>query len=115
MSEIQRAIDSTINRIYYITENSKNGTPSHCVKAEKQEEIQKVILSVLEKQIPKKPTLGKEFYWTDSVKHRGRYINVRKKSFTNECPSCKKAVAKLTNTYCHNCGQAIDWSEHHES
>ena len=62
-----------------------------------------------EKQIPKKPLQGKEYYWIDSVKYRGRYRDVKKKAYDHRCPSCGKIVSKLANSFCNYCGQAIDW------
>lgn len=105
MNEIERAIESTKNRIHYITVNSENGTPSHCVKAEKQIEIQNVILDALEKQIPRKA----EYHH----KADGDCALII-------CPNCENrlTVAKYIfplDRYCKECGQYYtadvkDWS-----
>jgi rubrerythrin len=90
MDKIKRAIDSTKNRIHYITVNAKDGTPSHCVKAERQVEIQNVILRALEKQIAKKPVVATWDY---------------EKGY--ECPICGYVV-KQNQKYCSTCGQKLE-------
>lgn len=65
----------------------------------------------MEKQVASKPLYrqGTLFKWIDTVRERGRNVNVPKWSNRDACPNCKKDVLK-TN-YCPNCGQALDWSE----
>lgn len=59
------------------------------------------IKEALEKQIPKKP-LKQEFGFFD---------------FRLVCPECEQPIARYFNKkeykprYCHNCGQALDWSK----
>ena len=54
------------------------------------------VLSTLEKQIPKKPTLDTAFpsgtlWWI--------------------CPACNQDDIETNDRYCHECGQALDWSD----
>ena len=56
-------------------------------------ECESVIISALEKQIPKKPVIP-----FDSI--RQEY----------ECPVCPHKVDK-TQLYCGKCGQALDWGD----
>ena len=59
-------------------------------------------IEALEKQIPKKPFLeSKKEIATIAMWH---------------CPVCKNEIISnwnrdIANSYCHHCGQAIDWSE----
>lgn len=53
-------------------------------------------ISALEKQIPKKPILDTIF--PSGVRW---YL----------CPVCKHNNIEKNDNYCHNCGQALDWSE----
>ncbi len=54
------------------------------------------IISVLEKQIPKKP-LDK------SMEYNGEY---------GECPCCHKPLYEFNDMFvCSSCGQALDWSD----
>lgn len=55
-------------------------------------EMAKVINKALEKQIPKKPVRDKEDVFT----------------WLWRCPRCG---GRPMQTYCANCGQAIDWSD----
>nr|DAE34489.1 MAG TPA: LysW biosynthesis protein LysW [Caudoviricetes sp.] len=65
------------------------------------------IKEALEKQIPKKP-LKQKFGFCDLV---GFF------DFRLVCPECEQPIAQYFNKkeykprYCHNCGQALDWSE----
>ena len=56
-----------------------------------------VAIEALEKQIPKKPVTEKDKVIFGIVCGR--------------CPECDSAVYSTTNLYCHNCGQALDWSD----
>ena len=61
-----------------------------------------VILDALEKQIPKKPVLEN----TKGIVG----INMW------HCPVCKNEIISdwnrdIANSYCHHCGQALDWSD----
>lgn len=60
------------------------------------DKVYEKVMELLEKQIPKKPTLG------------GAY-----KINEWECPNCKSYFAKLNDRprHCVECGQAIDWGE----
>ncbi len=54
------------------------------------------VLSALEKQIPKKPILDTIFpsgikWWL--------------------CPTCNHNNIDTNDRYCHECGQALDWSD----
>lgn len=55
-----------------------------------------IAVTALEKQIPKKPVTEKDKVIFGIVCGR--------------CPYCDSAVYSTTNLYCHNCGQALDWS-----
>ena len=67
----------------------------------------KTIKEALEKQIPKKP-LEQKYGFCDLV----GFFYVRL-----VCPECKQPVAQYSKKkeykprYCHNCGQALDWSD----
>lgn len=98
MNKIERAIESTKNRIHYITVNSKDGTPSYCVKAEKQVEIQNVILDALEKQKPKKPTDT----WKNDIKRQRHHL------CRWACPDCGTFLG-FENKHCTECGTKIKW------
>ena len=54
-------------------------------------------IEALEKRMPKKPVTEKDKVIFGIVCGR--------------CPECDSAVYSTTNLYCHNCGQALDWSE----
>ncbi len=58
----------------------------------------KIAVSVLEKQIPKKPVL------------RQTPQNAKFKLVEYECPECHTWKPRGTN-YCSKCGQALDWSD----
>lgn len=64
-------------------------------------EEMKVAIEALEKQIPKKP-LEQQIGFC---------------GFRLVCPECEQPIARYFNKreykpkYCHNCGQALDWSE----
>ncbi len=53
--------------------------------------------SALEKQIPKKPVIGKNQTIFGII--------------CGKCSECGAKVYSTTNRFCHKCGQAIDWSE----
>ena len=57
---------------------------------------EKAIISALEKQIPKKPIL--DCIFPSGVKW---YL----------CPACNHNGIEKVGGYCHNCGQALDWSD----
>lgn len=71
-----------------------------------QEDLQ-TIKKALEKKIPKKP-LEQKYGFCDLV----GFFYVRL-----VCPECKQPVAQYSKKkeykprYCHNCGQALDWSD----
>lgn len=75
------------------------------------DEASKIAINALEKQIAKKPMQGEPYWWIDTVKVKGRNKEVRKKSYGHKCPCCGKGVAKLSNIFCNNCGQKLDWSD----
>ena len=60
-------------------------------------EALEIAVLALEKQIPKKPVTEKDKVIFGIVCGR--------------CPYCDSAVYSTTNLYCHNCGQALDWSD----
>ena len=66
-----------------------------------------IAIKALEKQIPKKPIVNSEIY---------HYVDYEELF----CPCCKsRIIARLDGEfiagkkqkYCHECGQALDWSE----
>ena len=65
-----------------------------------------IAIKALEKQIPKNP-LKQKFGFCDLV---GFF------DFRLVCPECEQPIARYFNKkeykprYCHNCGQALDWS-----
>ena len=59
-------------------------------------EVLDVVVSALEKQIPKKPII---------LGYReGREVN----TISYTCPICHKHISR--DNFCKNCGQALDWS-----
>lgn len=70
-------------------------------------EALEMVENAVEKQIPKKP-LKQKFGFCDLV---GFF------DFRLVCPECEQPIARYFNKkeykprYCHNCGQAIDWSD----
>ena len=62
------------------------------------EEIIKAAISAIEKQIPKKTVL-------DTIFPSGITWYA--------CPVCKHTNVE-TNRFCHNCGQALDWSDEND-
>lgn len=102
---IERAIESTKNRIHYLYESSKNGSPNHRVKAEKQEEVQNYILSLIEKEKAKSPVIHTENEFTDLDGNRGLKVTYV------ECPNCGAEIDELNGLpRCIECGQRIDWN-----
>ena len=53
-------------------------------------------IEALKKQIPRKP-----------LNPYGRYYG---KAKGGNCPICGAGTNSVTYTYCHKCGQALDWS-----
>lgn len=70
------------------------------------EEVRKVAIEALEKQIPKKPTYEGDGYAPDGTFVWDEWL----------CPNCgsKYEVDYDDYDYCPNCGQKIDWSEKNE-
>lgn len=70
-------------------------------------ECREVIHEVLEKQIPEKPLEQKYGFCDLDGFCYSRLV----------CPECEQPIARYFNKreykpkYCHNCGQALDWSE----
>lgn len=62
--------------------------------------------SALEKQIPKKPIPHK----VDVEKIKIGNANWCKGTTIYYCPNCNDFISK-SYTYCHKCGQALDWSD----
>lgn len=60
-------------------------------------ECESLIVSALEKQIPKKPNIHGY--------REGREIN----TISYTCPICNKHISR--DNYCKNCGNAIDWGD----
>lgn len=59
-----------------------------------QEDLQ-TIKKALEKQIPKKPIEARRWLYDNGL----------------ICPVCSYSIYKLSFSYCHNCGQKIDWEK----
>lgn len=59
-------------------------------------EHEKFVLECIEKQIPKKPILDTIF--PSGVKWW-------------RCPACRHNNIETNDRFCHNCGQALDWSD----
>lgn len=59
-------------------------------------------MKALEKQITKKPMLLADGYWNGEIIYD-----------TWTCPNCGKSYETDfgDDNYCHNCGQALDWSD----
>lgn len=64
------------------------------------------IIFALKKQIPKKPI--KYIVPAERIKIRNSYWC--KGTTIYKCPHCNNYIS-ITNIYCHECGQAIDWSD----
>ncbi len=86
-------------------------------------ECEKVVLTALEKQIPKK--LRKEI-WVDDEKRKGDVRLATKDDVLTKdnhdiithCPNCDEWVTVQKylsppkyDLFCRNCGQALDWSD----
>ena len=67
-----------------------------------------VAVKALEKQIPKKPTP----HIVEPVESPIKIGNMNWGRGTTiyYCPNCKDFISR-TYTYCHKCGQALDWSD----
>lgn len=61
------------------------------------QQAENLAIKALEKRMPKKPVTEKDKVIFGIVCGR--------------CPECDSDVYSTTNLYCHNCGQALDWSE----
>ena len=77
-------------------------------KCDKNDDEYKTIVSALEKQIPKKPTP----HIVEPVEAPVKIGNMNWGRGTTiyYCPNCKDFISR-TYTYCHKCGQALDWSD----
>lgn len=62
--------------------------------------------SVLEKQIPKKPTAHK----VDIPKIKVGNGFFEKGTTVYRCPCCNELISRICDC-CYKCGQALDWSE----
>ena len=60
------------------------------------EQCESLIIAALEKQIPKKPILDTIF--PSGVKWW-------------RCPVCKHNNIETNDSFCHQCGQALDWGD----
>lgn len=94
---IERAIESAKCRIYRVSANVGQSL-GHQIKADNQEEIQKVTINALKKQIPKN--------WI------AEYIGDGE--FKWKCPCCDEEFILIGGTpqdikynYCPSCGQAM--------
>jgi hypothetical protein len=59
-------------------------------------EAKRIVCEATEKQIPKKPI-------DKTLEYDGYY---------GRCPDCKRVIYDYRNRKrCHNCGQALDWSD----
>lgn len=76
------------------------------IKASKFITALKTAISTLEKQIPKKPTPHKVD--VEKIKIGNGYWC--KGTTIYCCPNCKDFISR-TCKCCHNCGQALDWSD----
>ena len=76
------------------------------IEGKKYAECENVILSALEKQIPKKPTPHK----VDVERIKIGNVNWGRNTTIYYCPNCKDFISR-NYTYCHKCGQALDWSD----
>ena len=63
------------------------------IEAPLHNEVEDLVLSALERQIPKKPLPEEKIY--------GNGI----------CPSCGAYFLDKSTKYCGNCGQALDWEK----
>ena len=75
-------------------------------KCDKNDDEYKTIVSALEKQIPKKPI--KYIVPAERIKIRNTYWG--KDTTIYKCPHCNNYIS-ITNIHCHECGQALDWSD----
>lgn len=57
-------------------------------------------INALKKQTPKKP-VEKEVIGVSLTGYK----------YKGQCPRCATSVRQDKNYYCHNCGQALDWSD----
>lgn len=84
---IRRAMGSAKCRIYRVKAD-RFCSEQHQKKAHRQEELQKVTIEALEKQIAKEP---------------------KRSLYGFCCPNCKCTL--MYRPYCSECGQKIDWGE----
>ena len=84
---IRRAMGSAKCRIYRVKAD-RFCLEQHQKKAHRQEELQKVTIEALEKQIAKEP---------------------KRCLYGFSCPNCKCTL--MYRPYCSECGQKIDWGE----
>ena len=72
------------------------------LKIDEYDDIRKVILAALEKQMPRKP-----------IKYE--YMGEEYDETKTHCPCCNGVllfgISSPYDVYCHHCGQALDWSE----
>ena len=94
---IERAIESAKCRIYRVRANVGQSL-GHQIKADNQEEIQKVTINALKKQMPKKPNnYTKEYDDLLGMDYIQRYCDCGNKIYRRQ-------------SYCEDCGQKIDWN-----
>ena len=99
IKEAETQIDVYENMILYNKDFEPQNDNSNY---ERKIEFLKIAIETLEKQIPKKPVLEN----TKGIVG----INMW------HCPVCKNEIISdwnrdIANSYCHHCGQALDWSE----
>jgi hypothetical protein len=91
--------EEVLNLFKRRNKNLRNNPPADIPERLKRQateiERNEVAIKALEKQIPKKPILDTIF--PSGVKW---YL----------CPACKHNNIEKNDNYCHNCGQALDWS-----
>ena len=94
------------------------------IEGNKHAECEEIVISALEKQIPKKPI---KQIWIDDEKHKGDVRLATKDDVLtkdnhgsiNLCPNCKEWVMRYKylsppndrDYYCKHCGQALDWGD----
>ena len=87
MNKYQRALDEIKNMLNDMTQNENDSFKYHYyIKLGTVEVLQELV----DKATPKKPTFVESYP-------------------SGECPNCDESIGG--RNYCHNCGQALDWSE----